>query len=128
MTCESTSSLSSRAIASWEANAAYWDSTITKHGNKYWRRLQEPSLTRLLKLALSSSSPEAGPLFLVTMPCFGPSDWQRPMRALAGAQRGDLRAGHGRERKYASAGAGTLRGRGGVGAGKEGVLQLDGYK
>ncbi|AEO61384.1 hypothetical protein MYCTH_2311484, partial [Thermothelomyces thermophilus ATCC 42464] len=57
MTCESTSSLSSRAIASWEANAAYWDSTITKQGNKYWRRLQEPSLTRLLKLTLSSSSP-----------------------------------------------------------------------
>lgn len=51
-----TSTLSSQAIASWEANAAYWDSTITKNGNKYWRRLQEPSLTRLLRPTLSSSS------------------------------------------------------------------------
>ncbi|KAL2145609.1 hypothetical protein VTI28DRAFT_6667 [Corynascus sepedonium] len=44
------------AVASWEANAAYWDSTITKDGNKYWRRLQEPSLGRLLSPTLSTSS------------------------------------------------------------------------
>lgn len=41
-------SLSARAIASWDANAAYWDAAIGPDGNKYWRRLQEPSLARLL--------------------------------------------------------------------------------
>ncbi|KAK4154060.1 ribosomal protein L11 methyltransferase [Chaetomidium leptoderma] len=42
------------ALASREDNASYWDTTITKHGNKYWRRLQEPSLARLLGPSLSS--------------------------------------------------------------------------
>jgi 2-polyprenyl-3-methyl-5-hydroxy-6-metoxy-1,4-benzoquinol methylase len=46
---------SARAVASWEANAAHWDSTITADGNKYWRRLQEPSLTRLLTPSLTKS-------------------------------------------------------------------------
>ena len=45
--------LSALSIASWDANAAYWDATITAHGNKYWRRLQEPSLARLLTPSLS---------------------------------------------------------------------------
>ncbi len=45
--------LSALSIASWDANASYWDTTITAHGNKYWRRLQEPSLTRLLTAALA---------------------------------------------------------------------------
>ncbi|KAK3291542.1 S-adenosyl-L-methionine-dependent methyltransferase [Chaetomium fimeti] len=53
-----TSSLSARAVASWEDNAAYWDSSITKHGNKYWKRLQEPSLARLIG---PSSSPNQKP-------------------------------------------------------------------
>jgi 2-polyprenyl-3-methyl-5-hydroxy-6-metoxy-1,4-benzoquinol methylase len=40
--------LSAKAVASWEDNAAYWDSSIGKYGNKYWKRLQEPSLARLI--------------------------------------------------------------------------------
>ncbi|KAK4096349.1 S-adenosyl-L-methionine-dependent methyltransferase [Parathielavia hyrcaniae] len=48
----STPSLSTRAVSSWEANASYWDATITKEGNKYWRRLQEPCLARLLAPSL----------------------------------------------------------------------------
>lgn len=55
-TSEPTESLSARALAAWETIAAHWDATITAHGNKYWRRLQEPSLTRLLTPALSSGS------------------------------------------------------------------------
>ncbi|KAL1842420.1 hypothetical protein VTJ49DRAFT_5268 [Mycothermus thermophilus] len=42
------SPLSAQALASWDANATYWDHSITRDGNKYWRRLQEPSLSRLL--------------------------------------------------------------------------------
>ncbi|KAL2265231.1 hypothetical protein VTJ83DRAFT_6331 [Remersonia thermophila] len=44
----SSSSLAAQALSSWDANAAYWDGAITREGNKYWRRLQEPSLARLL--------------------------------------------------------------------------------
>lgn len=44
----SPSTLSARAIAAWEANAAVWDAEITRYGNRYWTRLQEPSLSRLL--------------------------------------------------------------------------------
>ncbi|KAK3305188.1 S-adenosyl-L-methionine-dependent methyltransferase [Chaetomium strumarium] len=47
-----TASLSADAIHAWETIAQYWDATITKHGNKYWRRLQEPCLARLLGPAL----------------------------------------------------------------------------
>ncbi|KAL2131418.1 hypothetical protein VTI74DRAFT_5129 [Chaetomium olivicolor] len=46
-------SLASLSLAAWETNADYWDASITKHGNKYWRRLQEPSLARLLGPSLS---------------------------------------------------------------------------
>ncbi|KAI0517418.1 S-adenosyl-L-methionine-dependent methyltransferase [Xylaria bambusicola] len=35
------------AVASWKANAAYWDNGI-QEGNKYWNRLQEPALTRMI--------------------------------------------------------------------------------
>lgn len=48
-------SLSHRALQAWQTNAAHWDATITKHGNKYWRRLQEPSLRRLLAPTLAKS-------------------------------------------------------------------------
>ncbi|EAQ84431.1 hypothetical protein CHGG_08445 [Chaetomium globosum CBS 148.51] len=48
MATEPLPALSARAVASWEDNAAYWDNSITKHGNKYWKRLQEPSLARLI--------------------------------------------------------------------------------
>ncbi|GAB1319722.1 S-adenosyl-L-methionine-dependent methyltransferase [Madurella fahalii] len=46
-------SLSAQSLASWQAIASYWDATISKTGNKYWHRLQEPSLTRLLSAHLS---------------------------------------------------------------------------
>ncbi|KAK0733078.1 S-adenosyl-L-methionine-dependent methyltransferase [Lasiosphaeria miniovina] len=36
------------ALAAWTAIASYWDATIGAGGNKYWTRLQEPCLTRLL--------------------------------------------------------------------------------
>ncbi|AEO64713.1 uncharacterized protein THITE_2010931, partial [Thermothielavioides terrestris NRRL 8126] len=49
-------SLNARALAAWETNAANWDVAITQHGNKYWKRLQEPSLSRLLGARLASSS------------------------------------------------------------------------
>ncbi|KAH6613630.1 S-adenosyl-L-methionine-dependent methyltransferase [Chaetomium sp. MPI-SDFR-AT-0129] len=46
--------LGPEAIASWDVNAAYWDASITKDGNKYWRRLQEPCLARFLEPFLPS--------------------------------------------------------------------------
>lgn len=46
-------SLAAQSISSWRTNAGYWDATISKTGNKYWRRLQEPSLARLLSAHLS---------------------------------------------------------------------------
>ncbi|KAJ4294671.1 hypothetical protein N0V88_004901 [Collariella sp. IMI 366227] len=46
-------SFASLSLEAWEANAGYWNSSITKHGNKYWQRLQEPSLTCLLGSHLS---------------------------------------------------------------------------
>jgi 2-polyprenyl-3-methyl-5-hydroxy-6-metoxy-1,4-benzoquinol methylase len=45
--------LSQDALAAWETNAEFWDSGIGKEGNKYWKRLQEPSLKRLLGPSLS---------------------------------------------------------------------------
>ncbi|KAK3375683.1 S-adenosyl-L-methionine-dependent methyltransferase [Lasiosphaeria ovina] len=36
------------ALAVWTAIASYWDANIGASGNKYWTRLQEPCLTRLL--------------------------------------------------------------------------------
>ncbi|KAH6842318.1 S-adenosyl-L-methionine-dependent methyltransferase [Chaetomium sp. MPI-CAGE-AT-0009] len=60
MSTEPTSSLSTRAVASWEDNAAYWDTTITKHGNKYWQRLQEPSLARLIGPSLPNPGSDQG--------------------------------------------------------------------
>jgi 2-polyprenyl-3-methyl-5-hydroxy-6-metoxy-1,4-benzoquinol methylase len=47
--------LSARALAAWETIAPDWDAAITAYGNKYWRRLQEPSLTRLLSPSLSAN-------------------------------------------------------------------------
>lgn len=47
-------SLSAASLAAWDANAAYWDATIGRGGNKYWRRLQEPSLRRLLGARLAT--------------------------------------------------------------------------
>ncbi|KAK5987958.1 hypothetical protein PT974_12094 [Cladobotryum mycophilum] len=44
----SLSELGKEALASWEDNAEFWDSGVGEQGNKYWKRLQEPSLQRLL--------------------------------------------------------------------------------
>jgi ubiquinone/menaquinone biosynthesis C-methylase UbiE len=48
-------SLSARALATWDIIAPDWDAAITADGNKYWRRLQEPSLRRLLSPTLSAN-------------------------------------------------------------------------
>ncbi|KAK4240092.1 ribosomal protein L11 methyltransferase [Achaetomium macrosporum] len=53
---EPPASLSANALESWETNAEYWDAAITKAGNKYWRRLQEPCLTRLLGPTLRTTA------------------------------------------------------------------------
>ena len=37
------------SVASWKANAAYWDNGI-QDGNKYWTRLQRPALERMIPL------------------------------------------------------------------------------
>ncbi|KAK0644087.1 S-adenosyl-L-methionine-dependent methyltransferase [Cercophora newfieldiana] len=42
------SSLDAESLSAWNVIAPYWDDTIGKDGNKYWRLLQEPSLSRLL--------------------------------------------------------------------------------
>lgn len=36
------------SLSAWESNASYWDEAVGADGNKYWKRLQEPSLRRLL--------------------------------------------------------------------------------
>ncbi|KAI0389724.1 S-adenosyl-L-methionine-dependent methyltransferase [Xylariaceae sp. FL0594] len=38
------------SIASWCANASYWDDGIGHDGNKYWKCLQEPVLRRLIQI------------------------------------------------------------------------------
>jgi SAM-dependent methyltransferase len=40
--------LSTKALAAWETIAGYWDRTISRDGNNYWQRLQEPCLARFL--------------------------------------------------------------------------------
>ncbi|RFU74956.1 hypothetical protein TARUN_7288 [Trichoderma arundinaceum] len=45
--------LSQEALAIWETNAEFWDSGIGEQGNKYWQKLQEPSLRRLLSPSLN---------------------------------------------------------------------------
>ncbi|PNP59290.1 hypothetical protein THARTR1_01036 [Trichoderma harzianum] len=45
--------LSKEALSTWEVNAEFWNSGVGEHGNKYWKRLQEPSLRRLLGPSLS---------------------------------------------------------------------------
>ncbi len=46
--------LAPEALAAWNDIASFWDSQIGKDGNKYWRKLQEPSLSRLLGPILAS--------------------------------------------------------------------------
>ncbi|KAH6608550.1 hypothetical protein Trco_001896 [Trichoderma cornu-damae] len=45
--------LGQEALSAWETNAAFWDSGVGEQGNKYWKRLQEPSLRRLLGPSLA---------------------------------------------------------------------------
>ncbi|TGJ79904.1 hypothetical protein E0Z10_g8856 [Xylaria hypoxylon] len=42
------STLHEEAIASWKTNAAYWDNGIGQDGNRYWKRLQQPTLERMI--------------------------------------------------------------------------------
>ncbi|KAM0463068.1 hypothetical protein ACHAPV_003194 [Trichoderma viride] len=49
----STPHLRQEALSLWETNASLWNTGIGEHGNKYWKRLQEPSLRRLLGPSLS---------------------------------------------------------------------------
>ncbi|KAI0455104.1 S-adenosyl-L-methionine-dependent methyltransferase [Xylaria acuta] len=42
------SSLHEESVASWRRNAAYWDNGIGQDGNKYWKRLQKPTLERMI--------------------------------------------------------------------------------
>lgn len=39
---------SAEALSKWSTNAAFWDETIGGEGNKYWKKLQLPSLRRLI--------------------------------------------------------------------------------
>ena len=48
--------LSSEVVATWDEIATFWDDGIGRDGNKYWRRLQEPSLARLVGDKLSAAS------------------------------------------------------------------------
>lgn len=48
--------LCQEALSLWETNAELWNSDIGEHGNKYWKRLQEPSLRRLLGPSLGKPS------------------------------------------------------------------------
>ncbi|KAJ2986203.1 hypothetical protein NUW58_g5137 [Xylaria curta] len=36
------------SVTSWSKNADYWDNGIGQDGNKYWKRLQQPSLERMV--------------------------------------------------------------------------------
>lgn len=49
-----TPELASEALASWEANATYWDAAMGLEGNKYWKVLQVPCLERMLGDKLNS--------------------------------------------------------------------------
>ncbi|KAI3319137.1 S-adenosyl-L-methionine-dependent methyltransferase [Xylariaceae sp. AK1471] len=42
------SALHEESIAAWGTNAAYWDDGIGQNGNKYWKRLQQPVLERMI--------------------------------------------------------------------------------
>lgn len=47
----SSSNTTQRGIhSSWIENAAWWDDTIGADGNKYWKKLQKPSLERLVPI------------------------------------------------------------------------------
>lgn len=37
------------ALASWETNASFYDEGVGDDGGKYWKRLQEPTLKRMIQ-------------------------------------------------------------------------------
>lgn len=56
--------LAGDALSRWETCATFWDETIGRDGNKYWKVLQEPCLGRLLGGHLAK--PAAAALELAT--------------------------------------------------------------
>lgn len=48
LTMASVKQLNDVPLDTWETIASYWDKSIGKDGNIYWKKLQEPSLRRLL--------------------------------------------------------------------------------
>lgn len=51
--------LHTEALASWNDNADFWDDGIGHEGNKYWKRLQEPCLSRFLSKHLAKHDCQA---------------------------------------------------------------------
>ncbi|TLD14624.1 hypothetical protein PspLS_11032 [Pyricularia sp. CBS 133598] len=47
--------LDAEALASWVTNAQFWDDAIGADGNVYWRKLQEPSLRRLVSARIEAA-------------------------------------------------------------------------
>ncbi|CAH0024688.1 unnamed protein product [Clonostachys rhizophaga] len=47
---------SREAVGLWDINAEFWNQAVGLEGNKYWKRLQQPSLTRLLAPQLGAPS------------------------------------------------------------------------
>jgi hypothetical protein len=51
------------SLSAWEANSAWWDDGVGRDGNKYWTRLQEPSLRRMLAshvVVADTNNPDGG--------------------------------------------------------------------
>lgn len=51
------------SLSAWETNSAWWDDGVGRDGNKYWTRLQEPSLRRMLAshvVVADTNNPDGG--------------------------------------------------------------------
>ncbi|KAH8836550.1 hypothetical protein MCOR27_006286 [Pyricularia oryzae] len=51
--------LDAENLASWVTNAQFWDDSIGAGGNVYWRKLQEPSLRRLVSAKIEAAKASA---------------------------------------------------------------------
>lgn len=51
--------LDAENMASWVTNAQFWDDSIGANGNVYWRKLQEPSLRRLVSAKIEAAKASA---------------------------------------------------------------------
>lgn len=51
--------LDAENMASWVTNAQFWDDSIGAGGNVYWRKLQEPSLRRLVSAKIEAAKASA---------------------------------------------------------------------